>query len=49
MAAYYDDRMKKWTVVDRKEGYVIGYYNANSKDDALLMAKADQERWSIGE
>jgi len=49
MAATYDEMMGKYVVTDRKEGLVIGYYAANSKDEAVAMAKADQARWSIGE
>lgn len=49
MAATYDEMMGKYVVTDRKEGLVIGYYAAESKDEAVMMAKADQARWSIGE
>lgn len=49
MAAVYDEKLGKYVVTDRKEGLVVGYYAANSKDEAVAMAKADQARWSIGE
>ena len=49
MAAYYDMSLKKYAVIDTHDGFVIGYYDAKSKDDAIGMAKADRDRCKIGD
>lgn len=49
MAAFYDEKLGKFTVVDRKEGNVIGYYIARNESDAINMAKADQAKYQLGE
>lgn len=49
MAAYYDGTLKKYAVIDTRDGIIIGYYDAKSKDDAIGMAKADRDRYKIGD
>ncbi len=48
MSAKYDETLKKFVVV-RQDGTVAGIVSAADRNEAVLMVKAEEARWSLGE
>lgn len=48
MSAKYDEALKKFVVV-RQDGTVAGIVSAADRNEAVVMVKAEEARWSLGE